>query len=138
MKFYRLGSNKLVNCNITKYLIQWDRKCRSKFQKEVKDFFALHCKTDLWAEEMPVFGSRMTIDMVDLSKKFAVEVQGAFHESYNSWAHKGNKLNYLGQIKRDESKRLWCEKNDLLLVEIYPKDLPLTKQFFIDNYDLYL
>ena len=44
--------------------------------------------------------------------------------------------NFLKQIKHDVVKLNWMEKNGYLFVEIYPEDLPLTKEFFLNKYNI--
>lgn len=52
----------------------------------------------------------------------AVEVQGGQHDNYNVFFHKGSKLNFVGQQKRDEFKDIWCDQNNILLIKIYESE----------------
>jgi hypothetical protein len=65
-----------------------------------------------------------------------VEINGVQHETYNKHFHRESRANFLGQIKRDQAKRDWAEANGFVIVEIEPKDLPLSRAFFRDKYQL--
>ena len=110
-------------------MIDWDGKCRSKFQLEVKQFFKEYWKYQICYEEFPVYGTRMKVDIVNATKKIAVEVNGDQHSSYNKFFHGGHKNNYLEQLKRDQIKAEFCEVNDIILVEIYDSDI-INKSLF--------
>lgn len=118
--------------DVTKYLIKWGKKSKSKYQREVKFFLHKFWKNHIVYEEFPVFGSKMTLDFLNLSRKIAIEVQGEQHSSYNEFFHQ-NITNYWSQLHRDVEKKRWCEMNGFRLVEIHPKDLPLTQKFLEDN-----
>lgn len=130
MKFKRLNSQRTVNVNVAKYAIKWDGKSASKFQKGVKDFLRPYWQSYICLEEFPVPGSRLRCDLINLSLKIMVEVNGQQHEEFNPFFHNESRLSYLGQIKRDVAKITWGEQNGFKYIEIQPKDLPLTKEFF--------
>ena len=108
--------------NPTKYLIKWDKKCRSKLQKKVKDLLYKHWKADVVFEEFPVLGSRMTIDFYNANKNIAIEVDGMQHYKYNKFFHSNSKHKFLEQLKRDEQKELFCESNSIKLIRIMETD----------------
>ena len=125
-------SGRLVNKNVSKYLIDWDKKSRSKIQFKIKQFLKKYWKNHVVFEEFPVAGTRLSIDFYNANKKIAVEVQGSQHTKYNSFFHGGHKNNYLEQLKRDEMKFKFCELNEIRLIEIYDGDiinLSLFKKF---------
>lgn len=122
-------TGKEINKPVQKYLIKWKKKCRSKFQKDVKDFLYPFWKNQIVYEEFPVAGTRMTIDFFNLSTKIAIEVQGEQHRTPNKHFHNGNKMNFYAQIERDMEKKKYCELNGWTMFEIYPEDMPLTKEF---------
>mgnify|MGYP003152366593 FL=1 len=132
MRLYNVHG-RLVNKSVSKYLIDWDGKCRSKFQLEVKQFFKEYWKYQICYEEFPVYGTRMKVDIVNATKKIAVEVNGDQHSSYNKFFHGGSRANYLKSIKRDWKKTEWLEKNDFQLIEIYPKDLNKLSPEYIEK-----
>ena len=108
--------------NPTKYLIKWDKKCRSKLQKKVKDLLYKYWKVDVVFEEFPVLGSRMTIDFYNANKNIAIEVDGMQHYKYNKFFHSNSKHKFLEQLKRDEQKELFCESNSIKLIRIMETD----------------
>lgn len=123
-----LGREIYKNCD--KYRIKWDSKSRSKYQFQVKQFLKEHWSRHIVYEEFPVFGTRMTLDFFNHHKRIAIEVQGEFHLGLSKFAHNGSSTAYWGQLDRDRRKAKWCESNGIELVEIFPDDLPLTKEFF--------
>ena len=48
--------------NAKKYLIDWDKPSRSKFQTNVKKFLRTYWENDIVFEEFRVVGSRLTLD----------------------------------------------------------------------------
>ncbi len=108
--------------NSSRYLIDWDKKCRSKIQKKVKDLLSPHWIADIVFEEMPVLGTRMTLDFYNANRKMAVEVDGNQHYQYNKFFHSNSRQNFLAQLQRDEKKEYFCEINQIRLVRILEKD----------------
>ena len=115
--------------NAKKYLIDWNKPSRSKFQTRVKKFLHPYWKNDIVFEEFRVVGSRLTLDFYNANKKIAIEVQGAQHRRYTPFFHGGNKYNYINQLRRDQNKLKFCEINNIHLVEIYNLK-ELTPSFF--------
>jgi hypothetical protein len=132
MRFKTL-SGKENFLNIEKRRIKWDAPSLSKFQFEVKQFLRKYWTGQVCYEEMRLVGTLLKFDFYNASKKIAVECSGPQHGAYNKFFHKGNKYNYLFQIKRDDKKWRWCEINNIKLIYIEPTDLPLTKKFFENN-----
>jgi len=108
--------------NSSKYLIDWDKKCRSKIQKNVKDLLYRHWIADIVFEELPVLGTRMTLDFYNANRKIAVEVDGNQHYKYNKFFHSNSRQNFLSQLQRDEKKEYFCEINKIRLVRILERD----------------
>lgn len=128
MKFSKLSGG-VANKDVTKYQIKWAAKSRSNYQRQVKEFLKPYWLRQMVYEEFPVVGTKMTLDIVNLTKRIALEIQGEQHGEFNAFFHKGEVNNYWNQLGRDADKREWCELNNLRLVEIFPKDLPLTEEF---------
>lgn len=129
MNFITLsGSTKKV-FNSKKYLISWDSKSRSKFQYSVKKFLEPFWHRHIVFEEFPIAGTKMSLDFYNSNKKVAIEVQGGQHTRYVPYFHGGHKVNYLAQLQRDNDKLKFCDINNILLIEIYEKDV-LSKTFF--------
>ena len=121
MKFFDAAGRRRNLKNAKKYLIDWDKPSRSKFQTYVKEFLRPYWKNDIVFEEFRVVGSRLTLDFYNANKKIAVEVQGAQHTKYVKFFHK-TRLKYRDQLKRDEKKLDFCKANNIKLAEIYPQD----------------
>ena len=101
------------------YLINWEKNSRSKLQTKVKYFLKVFWDGDVVFEEFPVVGTRLTIDFYNATKNIAIEVQGNQHTKYNKFFHKGNKMNYLDQLKRDDEKLSFCNLNNIKLLEVH-------------------
>mgnify|MGYP003139637708 FL=1 len=131
MKFIDVYGRERNLKNAKKYLINWEKPSRSKFQTRVKDFLQPFWIHDIVFEEFRVVGSRLTLDFYNANKKIAVEVQGEQHTRYVKFFHK-NRFKYCDQLKRDEDKLLFCKSNNIKLAEIYPQD-EITASLFVDQ-----
>ena len=128
MKFKTLtGSQRRIQ-NIRKYLINWEGKSKSKFQFNAKKFLKKYWTTHVVFEELPVAGTKLSLDFYNANEKIAVEVQGAQHTKFIKFFH-GTRANYIDQLRRDAQKREFCVINSIKLVEIYPKD-KINKSLF--------
>ena len=138
MRLYNIYG-RLQNRDVTRFLIKWNKKSRSKVQFAVKKFLEPYWKGHVVYEEFPVFGSRMKVDIVNMTKKIAIEVQGSQHNSFNAFFHNNSRAKYLESIKRDVKKAQWLEKNDFNFIEIDEKEAyKLSKEFFKKKFDLVL
>ena len=128
MKFFDAGGRKKTLAKASSYAIDWDGKCRSKFQMAVRDFVRPSWESDVVFEEFRIVGTRLSLDIYNASKKVAIEVQGRQHNEFVEFFQK-SRANYLDQLKRDEKKLTFCNMNDITLIEIY--DIKeCTKEFF--------
>ena len=59
---------KLVYKNVKSKLIDWDGKSRSKVQRQVKKFLKDYWSKCIVYEEFPVYGSRMSVDILNATK----------------------------------------------------------------------
>ena len=81
----------------------------------------------------------MKVDILNATKKIAVEVQGNQHVSFNKFFHNNSRLKYPESIKRDAQKAQWLEKNGYTLVEIHEKEVEsLNKEFFLNKFNIAL
>ena len=129
MRLYNI-QGRLQARKVSKYLIKWNKKSRSKIQFKTKQFLEKYWKNHIVYEEFPVYGTRMKVDIVNATKKIAIEVQGRQHKEFNKFFHK-TRGNYLESIKRDHLKRQWLEKNNFKLIEIEEEEVnKLSKIFF--------
>ena len=89
---------------VSRYLIDWDKKSKSKIQFKVKQFLKTYWENHIVYEEFPVYGTRMKVDFINVTKKMAVEVHGPQHESFNKFFHKNSRAASLDSIKRAAKK----------------------------------
>ena len=136
MKLYNIAG-KLAYKSVNKYRIEWEKKCRSNIQFEVKQFFKPYWISHICYEEFPVYGTRMKVDMINMTKRIAVEVQGAQHESFNKFFHGNSRANYLKSIKRDYHKAVWLENNNFKVLEIKKEDLAsLSREYILEKFEV--
>lgn len=121
---------------VADYLINWDGPSLSKFQWRVKQWLKPYWSQDLVMEEAPCVGTRMSVDLINVSRKVAIEIQGSQHTAFNPFMHNGSLASYRSQIKRDLRKGEWCERNGFKLIEVLPQDT-LTVEWFAAR-DVYL
>ena len=130
---------KLQSRKVSKYLIKWDGKSRSKIQFKTKQFLKTFWKNQIVYEEFPVYGTKMHVDILNATKKIAIEVNGSQHSNFNKFFHAGSRLKYLESIKRDVAKANWLEDNNFTLLEIEENEVPLLSvQFFKKNFNISL
>jgi hypothetical protein len=137
-RFKAYRSERLINVAPARYKVDWDAKTRSKFQSSVKSWMRQFWQFDVCLEEMPVPGTRLKCDLVNLTRMVIIEASGQQHVEFNKHFHNNNRWAFHHQIVRDEAKREWAESNGFVFVEIYPDDMPLTKEFFSERYGLVL
>jgi hypothetical protein len=123
----------LVNKNVRKNLINWDGKSRSKLQFKFKQFFCPYWKNHIVYEEFPVYGTMLKVDILNATKKIAIEIQGNQHESFNEFFHDNSRLKYLQSIKRDVKKEKWLEMNEFKFLELYEADLKKLSPQYIEE-----
>jgi very-short-patch-repair endonuclease len=76
----------------------------------------------------------MKVDILNATKKIAVEVNGRQHSSFNSFFHNNSRNKYLASIKRDVQKREWLEKNGFTVIEIEEDEVnKLSEEFIVKN-----
>lgn len=130
-------NGKLQNRKVSKYLIKWNEKSRSKIQFKVKQFLKPLWKNQIVYEEFPVYGTRMHVDILNATKRIAIEVNGPQHSNFNKFFHGGSRLKYLESIKRDVAKANWLESNNFTLIEIEEDEVDsLSLEFFKKNFNI--
>ena len=135
MKFKNIFG-KDINKNINKYLVKWDEPCRSKVQFNIKKFFETYWKTHIVVEEFPVFGSRMKCDLINFTKKIAVETHGLQHDKFVKYFH-GTKTGFKKSVKRDLQKYSWLEMNGFKVIEIFENETHLLDSDWIkEKFDI--
>jgi hypothetical protein len=138
MRLYNVYG-KLQKKNVSPYLIKWDNESRSKIQRTVKQFLKPFWKAQMVYEEFPVYGTKLKVDILNATKKIAIEVNGVQHNSFNKFFHSNSRTNYLKSIKRDMQKSEWLEKNNFTLIEIEQNEVKeLSKKFFKNKFNIIL
>lgn len=133
MRLYNI-KGKLQSRLVSKFLIDWDKKSRSKIQFKVKQFLKPYWQNHIVYEEFPVYGTRLKVDLLNATKKVAVEVNGRQHSSFNKFFHNNSRAEYLKSIKRDVEKANWLELNEYTLIEIEEDEVPnLGREFILKN-----
>jgi hypothetical protein len=137
MKLFNI-KGKLVSKNVSKCVIKWDGKSRSDLQFKVKQFVKPFWKGHVVYEEFPVYGTLLRVDILNATLKIAIEVNGPQHSQFHFF-HNKQPLNYLNEIKRDDKKLDWLEKNKFNLVEINFDEVDtLSKEFFKEKFNINL
>jgi len=138
MKFIKLNTTKLVNVNIQKYKIDWNRKVSAP-QKKVKDFLFPFWSANIVLEEFIIPGSKFRIDLLNLTHKIAIEVSPrALHVNYNKFMH-GNRVGFLDKLKADTQKMVWAENNGFKFIELYDEEINnLSKNLFEEKFGVIL
>ncbi len=124
-----------VDFPIHKYRINWDKAAPSKIARQFKAFLYLYCKNNIILEEFKLPNLRLRCDFVDLNLKVAYEINGVQHEKFVPFYHK-NRTGYLKSLKRDEDKMINLELNGFKLVEVFDKDMPVTKEWLYKEHGI--
>lgn len=135
-----ITGDKLVKISSTKYKIKWDKKKASNFQFTIKQFLKTYWQYDIGVfEEMRIPKSLLRIDLINFTKKIAVEASGSQHFEYNKFFHGGSEMNFLGSIKRDDKKRGWLTRNGFSIIELIESDVPkLSREFIFEKFGINL
>lgn len=76
----------------------------------------------------------MKVDILNASKRIAIEVQGKQHTHFNRHFHQ-NRMNFWFAMRRDSEKANWLEKNGFAFIELIEEDLEkLSPKFIIDKF----
>lgn len=139
MQFLTLNGRKRNVPRVDKYRLNWDGDSLSGFQFKVKQFLRDYWKSHVLYEELPVAGTRMTIDFFNATRRIAIECDGKQHTEYNKHFHRGSSSLYVKQVERDNIKDEWCVINDITMIRIFEDDLyDLSRKWFKDNYSIEL
>lgn len=132
MTFLDLRGREKKLKNPARYKADWNGSTRSKGQTALKKFLYPYWKDKLIFEEMPLVGSKMTFDIVNITDKLIIEHQGLQHQKFVKHFHGTRVSKFLGQIKRDMKKHEWAELNGFCLVETY-SEKDFTYDFFLSK-----
>ena len=117
-----VSSSKTRSVNVSPYRIDWDRLCKSKFQFNVKQFLRAYWMGDDCYEELPVVGTRLTCDLVNFSRMYAIESDGKFHLKFSAFHHK-NRIGFLKSLKRDQQKDAWLRSIGFRIIRISEEEI---------------
>jgi hypothetical protein len=78
---------------------------------------SIYGKNAVVLEEFPIPEERLWLDFYLPHHKLAFEYQGQQHDSFNKFFH-GDKDGFKRSLARDERKKLWCQVNDISLIEV--------------------
>jgi len=132
MKLFNVRG-KLIYKNVNSKRINWNSKSRSKAQFRTKKFLKQFWENHIVYEEFPVYGSRMSIDFLNATRRIAVEVQGSQHFKFNKFFYNNSRSKYLEAMKRDVEKQEWIEKNKFYFLEIKTDEVDLLSLKYIKN-----
>ncbi len=136
MLLKKLHSNRQINVNISKYIINW-KKAPSKGQQELQDFLYKYWRYHVVCAELRIPGCLFRLDIVNITNHIILEYSPSHHFEFNEFFHK-NKSNFGQSISRDFQKQEWAALNDFRLIEITEEDFPLEKDSFEKKFDLKL
>ncbi len=125
-------NGRLVNKNVKRYLINWNKKSRSAPQLAVKQFLKPYWMHHICYEEFPVYGTLLKVDILNATKKIAVEVQGRQHSEFNAHFH-GTRAGFFNSIGRDEVKYQWLVDNGFELIEVMESEVKDISLEFIEE-----
>lgn len=135
MKWEKLNSRKIVNVNVTPYLIDWDHAV-SVPQKRVKDFLRPFWQNSVVLEEVRIPGSLLRIDLMNLPRRIAIEVSPSSSHAYNPFFHK-HRFGFGAALNRELDKAEWCRRNGFKHIELTEEDIgKLSPQWFKATHDL--
>ena len=127
-----------VHKNVSKYLIDWDRACKSKIQFQTKQFLKPFWRPCICYEEFPVYGTQMKVDILNATLRIAVEVNGPQHSELHFF-HNQQPIKYLDSIRRDDKKFHWLKLNGFKVIEINFDEIDkLSVDFIKDKFDITL
>lgn len=130
---------KLVKKNVERYRIDWDKPCRSNIQFVTKQFLKPYWLGHVVYEEFPVYGTRLKVDIINLTRKIAVEIQGKQHHEFNKHFHKNRPYEFRQSMKRDVQKCEWLELNGFLLLEVLEDEIELlSEEYFFKKFGVSL
>lgn len=121
---------KIVNKDVFKYLVDWEKESCSKLQTSAKKFLKKYWANHVVFEEFPVFGTRMRVDFFNATKFIAIEVHGDQHNQYNKFFYNDD-ISFAKSIVRDNNKIKWLKLNNIKLIEIYQNEIELLSVDYI-------
>lgn len=123
-----------IGMNVTPYRIDWDGKSLSQAQFRTKQFLKKYWAGHIVYEEFPVFGTRLKVDILNMTLRLAIEVHGPQHEQFH-YFHNNSRFSFLKGMKNDGQKEKWLELNKFRLWIIYDHETKtLSEEFFNEKF----
>jgi hypothetical protein len=132
---WTLLNGKEVSHSDSKYRIDFTQQAPSKGAQAVKDFIKESASLYVWFEEYRLPAMLLRVDFLCPSKKIAIEFNGSQHTKFNKHFFKYRSA-FGKQIKNDMKKIEFLQHNGYTVIELEDSDLPLTKEFFKENYKI--
>jgi len=137
MLFTKYNSDKKVNVNIRRYLIDWN-KSPSKEQKILQDFLYPYWKHQIILSEFRIPSTLYRVDLLNISCRICLEYSPDSTHDFNSFFH-ANRNAFLQRVKADLNKIKYLEKEGFTVFEVKKEDLPyLSRKFFLDKFGISL
>lgn len=135
-------NGRLVNLNINKYTVDWNKTNISGPQRTIQDFLLPYWKYHIVCTELRIPSSLLRIDLINFTLKIAIEISPeSHHNTYNEFFHK-NRIGYLNSIKRDFQKQNYIENIlKYKFIELFDVDLlkeNLNQKYWIEKFGIYL
>jgi len=121
------------NINEKKYKILWHGSSLSLFQKRVKSFFSDYWENDSVGEEVLLPNTKLRVDIMNFTRKIAIECNGKFHSKFTPYLQKDIQT-FHQQVARDVLKEHLLELNGFRVIEIYEKNMPLSEEWILDTF----
>lgn len=121
------------NINEKKYRIHWTGPSLSAFQRKIKIFFSDYWDKDSVGEEVLLPNTKLRVDIMNFTRKIAIECNGQFHSKFTPYLQKD--LNtFRKQVARDVLKEHLLELNGFRVIEIYEKNMPLSEEWILNTF----
>lgn len=121
------------NINEKKYQIRWQGPSLSVFQRKIKIFFSDYWDKDSVGEEVLLPNTKLRVDIMNFTRKIAIECNGQFHSKFTPYLQKD--LNtFRKQVARDVLKEHLLELNGFRVIEIYEKNMPLSEEWILNTF----
>jgi len=118
MKFKTLDGKEIrLEVSQQRYPLRSREHSRSNAQFHLGQQLQEIYKSVLILEEFGIPGTRLSLDFFIPAFQIAFEFQGAQHDEFNTLFH-ASKIDFIKQKNRDEQKKIWCEMNGIILIEV--------------------
>jgi hypothetical protein len=133
---FKTPTGRFKEIPIQHYRVDWAAPQGSQFSREVLMFFYPYWRHDVVLAELPVAGTKMRYDFVNITRRIITESDGLQHDDPLNHFNRGSGAVWLAQIKRDALKDQCAAANGFNLIRIKPTDMPLSKTFLKRQFDI--